>query len=105
MPVYQFWCKKCSLPFEHLCKFDDISKTKCPKCKSKRVQKQVSCPTVKFSNPKESSKWDSFDYRAGYLLDKAKAERRTAEEQSHMGQQPYSDINDISDMGEGIFDR
>jgi putative FmdB family regulatory protein len=103
MPVYQFTCKKCKTSFDHLCKFDEVNKTKCPKCKSKKLQKEVSCPTIKFTNPKESSKWDSFDYRAGYLMDAAKAERRTAEENSHVGAAPYVTTDDLAG-GEGIFD-
>ena len=42
-----------------------------------------------FGNPKESSKWDNFGYRAGHNMEKAKSERRVAESKSHMGTNPY----------------
>jgi hypothetical protein len=40
---------------------------------------------LSFTNPGESSKWESFSYRAGYNMDKAKTERRIAERTSKMG--------------------
>lgn len=104
MPLYQFFCKKCNHPFEELCSFETTSKIKCPKCK-KKAKREITAPRVQFSNPQDSSKWHtSFDYRASNLLESAKAERRSAEEKSHMGSSPYGNLDDISSMGEGIFD-
>lgn len=103
MPTYQFFCKKCDHRFDDLCKFDDVAKMKCPKCK-KKVKREMTAPGVNFANPRDSSKWHtSFDIRAGNLLESAKAERRAAEKKSHMGANPYTTIDDIS-KGEGIRD-
>ena len=44
-----------------------------------------------FAQPCESSKWDSFEYRAGYNMEKAQGERRNAESRSHMGANPMQD--------------
>ena len=46
---------------------------------------------VQFAQPWESSKWDSFEYRAGYNMVKAQQERRNAEARSHMGASPHID--------------
>lgn len=49
------------------------------------------------SDPRESSKWDNFGYRAGYLMEKAQKERQAAEEAAKGGQaNPYNEIDDIS---------
>jgi putative FmdB family regulatory protein len=40
MPNYDFICKKCNYEFEEYLSFDDDrSKLKCPKCKSKKVER------------------------------------------------------------------
>jgi putative FmdB family regulatory protein len=40
MPNYDFICKKCGCTFEEYLSFtDDRSKLKCPKCKSKKVER------------------------------------------------------------------
>jgi hypothetical protein len=44
-----------------------------------------------FAQPWESSKWDNFEYRAGYNMVKAQKERRNAEDKSHMGANPMRD--------------
>lgn len=106
MPIYVFRCKnkKCDAGvFEHLCKYEEIAQTRCPACNTKRVEQQLSTFNVAFTMPHESSKWDSFDYRAGYNMEKAKDLRRKAEETSHVGPTPYSNrINDLT-KGEGIL--
>lgn len=87
--MYQFVCKKCKNTFDELCSYEDnknnFPKVKCPACKSKKIEKEVSACSVSFTNPGSTSKWDSFSYRAGYNMDKAKTERRIAEKNSHMG--------------------
>lgn len=50
---------------------------------------------IKFTNPKDTSKFDNFGYRAGYNLEQAQDLRRKAEEASHMGNSPYKNIDDI----------
>jgi len=44
---------------------------------------------IQFAQPWESSKWDNFEYRAGYNMVKAQEERRRAETLSHVGASPY----------------
>lgn len=89
MPIYEFTCKKCKNNFEEMCTFKEAEKNfsgvSCPGCKSKRIKKLVSSCSVAFTNPGNTSKWDSFSYRAGYNMEKAKTERRVAEKTSHMG--------------------
>ena len=53
---------------------------------------------VQFAQPWESSKWDNFEYRAGYNMVKAQGERRNAEAGSHMGSTPMQDAEGF-DLG------
>lgn len=88
VPFYKFECKKCSHVYEDLIPYDETGKYSsviCPQCQSNKKNQLPALCAVKFTNPKDSSKWDSFTYRAGYLMDKAKEERREAEDKSHMG--------------------
>lgn len=57
----------------------------CEFCGSKSKEKVPSSFGTTFTSPGDSSKWDSFSYRAGYNMDKAKTERRIAERNSKMG--------------------
>lgn len=88
MPLYDFRCKKCDRVFDKLCSFADSKKVKC-ECGSKKVEKLISSFAVTFSNPTDTSKFDSFGYRAGFNMEKAKTERRVAGEKSHVGRNPY----------------
>jgi len=48
---------------------------------------------------------ERFDYRAGHFMEKAQAERRAAEEFSHVGADPYQRYPcDDSGCNEGITD-
>ena len=95
MPTYDFHCKKCDCYFEELCTWSESEKMKCHLCKSKKVERLIAgAPAAMFSNPKESSKWDNFEYRAGYNMDKAQGERRAAEA-VHKGKNPYKKIDDM----------
>lgn len=89
MPIYNFKCKKCEKIFEKICKMGDY-KAECI-CGSKKVEQLLTVPAVVFVNAKESSKYDNFSYKAGALMEKAKEERRFAEEHDHMGVNPYGD--------------
>jgi putative FmdB family regulatory protein len=112
MPHYDFQCKKCETVYDEIVSYDEKGKyptVKCPKCGSKKKDKLLSqIGGVMFSKPQESSKWDNFEYRAGYNMDKAQGERRAAEAASHMGANPYShsaaqiaaDINNDANYGE-----
>jgi putative FmdB family regulatory protein len=101
MPCYEFVCDKCSTRFENFVrKYDDTgvwADVVCPDCGSDEKKKVPSLPAAPmFTDPRASSKFDNFEYRAGWNLDKAKGERRVAEAKSHMGQTPYRTIDDVS---------
>lgn len=98
LPSYVFLCSKCENQYESLTNFDSTGKYKevsCPSCKSKKKKQQVTFANIKFTNPKDTSKFDNFGYRAGYNLEQAQDLRRKAEEASHMGNAPYNSIDDI----------
>lgn len=109
MPLFQFEClnASCDGKFEELCKFSEIDELSCPECNSKEIKRRVTVPALHFDIPQESSKWDNFEYRAEYNLEKAQKERRNAEMLSHMGEKPYleqervdlgtKDINSVQD--------
>ena len=44
MPIYDFMCKKCNKPFTLMLSLSEYEKGKfrCPKCKSTKVQQQIS---------------------------------------------------------------
>ena len=99
MPTYEFTCVKCKKAYSDLQSFDPTGKysdVKCPHCNSKRKRQGLTAAALKFANPKDTSKFDNFSYRAGYNLDKAQDERRPAEAASHMGTTPYMSHDDIS---------
>jgi putative FmdB family regulatory protein len=99
MPLYNFLCLKCNSQYETLTSFDVSGKyadVVCPTCNSKRKKQQVTSANLKFTNPKDTSKFDNFGYRAGYNLEQAQNLRREAESASHMGSMPYNSIDDIN---------
>lgn len=99
MPTYQFSCKKCKHEYETISNFDETGKysdVSCPACQSKSKVKMINSANIKFSNPKDTSKFDNFSYRAGYNLEQATDLRRRASEASHMGSDPYMPIDDIT---------
>lgn len=97
IPVYNFKCLKCACSYTELTSWDETEKykgVKCPNCKSKKKKRtfdyDISCA---FTNPKESSKWDNFSYRAGYNMETAQSDRRKAASKSHMGTNPYPNFS------------
>jgi len=99
MPSYVFTCLNCKKVYEDLQPFDPTGKYKdvrCPSCKSKKKKQGVTSANLKFTNPTDTSKFDNFEYRAGYNLEKAQNERRAAEQASHVGSEPYMGLDDIS---------
>ena len=100
LPTYSFLCKACEKPFTDLQPFDPKGKYSgvvCPFCKSKKKKMLPTIANLKFADPKDTSKWDNFSYRAGYNLEAAQDLRTAAEATSHMGTEPYSDgIDDIN---------
>ena len=107
MPLYEFECIDCTKIYEEFAKHDPKGKyrsVKCPHCGSKSKNRLMSSPSISFGDPKSSSKWDSFSYRAGHNLEKAKEERRYAESKSHMGSNPYGKNTDFDRFNEGVHD-
>jgi DNA-directed RNA polymerase subunit RPC12/RpoP len=100
MPSYCFQCGKCKKEYSDLVSFDPSGKykdTKCTSCGSKKKKMLPTAAKLKFSNPTDTSKFDNFSYRAGYNLEAAQDLRKSAEEVSHMGTDPYADrIDDIN---------
>jgi len=75
-------------------------KTEKPVKTWRRLQDNVS---IQFAQPWESSKWDSFEYRAGYNMMKAKRERMSAEAKSSVGSTPIQDYEQQA-LGSPGFD-
>jgi hypothetical protein len=59
--------------------------------------------SVQFAQPWESSKWDSFEYRAGYNMMKARRDRAAAESTSNVGSTPIQDYERQA-LGDPSFD-
>lgn len=99
MPTYNFECKNCNKIYESLACFDETGKyasVSCPSCNSKKKKKLLNDANIKFAQPKDTSKFDNFNYRAGYNLEQAQNLRRDAQSASHMGTDPYMPIDDIT---------
>jgi len=43
MPIYEYLCEKCDCQFEQIVSSSDKKPVVCPKCKSKKVKKCISC--------------------------------------------------------------
>lgn len=85
MPLYRFECVNCNKEYEALCGMGKEKSVECEFCGSKKKNKLITNCAITFAVPGESSKWESFSYRAGYNMDKAKKERMIAERNSKMG--------------------
>jgi DNA-directed RNA polymerase subunit RPC12/RpoP len=104
MPQYVFQCVKCKKNYEDLVlKFDETRKypdVKCPFCNSVRKKQLPTTPgAIIFTNPRGTSKGDNDSYVYGFNMDQAATERRTAEENSHMGADPYPVFQEDIDSG------
>jgi putative FmdB family regulatory protein len=105
MPTYAFECKKCTKVWEEVAEYDKTgkySKVSCPKCKSKSKNKLLTTCRFSFTNPVGTDVWNSeskgHDYRHNFNVDRpggVRDQRKNAKENSHMGSEPYSPINDI----------
>lgn len=101
MPNYRFQCNKCQHAYYELASWDESGKypdVQCPKCESfDKTQLVTACAAIVFTDPRGTSKGDSFSYVAGYNMAQAKEERRKAEEVSKGGVEcPYNPIDDVS---------
>jgi putative FmdB family regulatory protein len=92
MPTYEFQCEGCQCEYADLVPFDKTGvyeSVECPECGSHKKTKRFSVCAIKFANPRESSKWNNFSYRAGKTMEEAQETRRQAQEASHVGADPY----------------
>lgn len=102
MPLYEFECSDCGSEYEELVKHDKSGKyrsVKCPECGSSKKKKLVSLINHNFTNPEGTDKMNTHEYRYHHAVDKpggAREQRQMAEELSHMGSDPYPEIDDIS---------
>lgn len=102
MPTYDFLCGKCDQVYEEITPYDPkekYSKVVCPHCGSKKKKKLPSTCNFMFSNPEGTDRWNSdstgHDYRWKHKQKDVRAEREAAQQGSHMGDSPYSQINDL----------
>jgi putative FmdB family regulatory protein len=107
MPIYEFKCQSCGFIYDVFCnmsqKEEKVKKTKCEQCKSLEKEELVAAPFFKFSNPVGTDRWNSeskgHDYRHNFNMDRkggVRDQRKFAEENSHVGANPYNHIDDIS---------
>lgn len=103
IPTYEFRCKKCGKEYEVLTKYDKTGKypkIKCPECSSKSKEQLICGGNFSFSNPVGTDRWNSessgHDYRFKHKAPDVRKQREDAEKASHMGTNPYNDIDDIS---------
>ncbi|HEU4403345.1 MAG TPA: zinc ribbon domain-containing protein [Candidatus Polarisedimenticolia bacterium] len=58
MPLYEYECRKCHHRFERIQQYSEPLVTRCPKCKTGRVDKLPSAPAVQF----KGTGWYITDY-------------------------------------------
>jgi hypothetical protein len=100
--LYEFICQSCDKLYEELSPYDPTGfypHIVCPKCGSAAKEKKMSRVSVCGTQ----TRMGIFSYRAGHNMEKAKGERRAAEAASHMGQSPYTSIDDTP-LDTGIHD-
>jgi putative FmdB family regulatory protein len=103
MPRYDFECRKCGKVYEELAPYDKTNKypsVECPSCGSKSKKKLISICSFTFANPEGTDRYNnSHDYRYKHKINKeggVRDERAAAEAASHVGPNPYNNIDDIS---------
>lgn len=106
MPRYEFQCE-CGEVYDVWAKMadkdKDVKAAKCPSCSSKSKEEIMGTPSVKFSNPVGTDRWNSeskgHDYRYKYNMDKpggTRDQRSRATAASRVGAEPYRKIDDIA---------
>lgn len=107
MPRYEMMCDKCQEVYDVWSsmsrKDESVSEAACPSCGGKKKTEIMGCPSVAFSNPVGTDRWQSdskgHDYRFKYNMDKpggTRDQRKAAERASKVGKEPYRRIDDIS---------
>src|SRR5579872_7592225 len=94
MATYVFHCDACQLTFDELCSWSDRSKVVCKNCQGLVVGVVTAPKAIIFTNPRGTSKEDNFEYVAKYNHERAKGERRAAEQANKHGQ-VYNPIDDM----------
>jgi len=84
-------------------KDESVGRATCPSCGAAEKTEIVGCPSVSFSNPVGTDRWNSeskgHDYRFKYNMDKpggTRDQRAAAARASKVGAEPYRRIDDIS---------
>lgn len=103
MPFYEFKCLKCEAIYCEMASYDETGQYQdiiCPECGWNKKEKLLSLPNFNFANPVGTDRWNSMtsghDYRYKHNAPGIAEQRQNAEEQSHMGKEPYNPIDDIS---------
>jgi putative FmdB family regulatory protein len=60
MPVYTYSCQKCGVTFDRSQKFSDKPLTRCPECRTGRVKRVLTPPSIVF----KGSGWYATDHRS-----------------------------------------
>jgi len=102
VPLYEFECNKCDSGYTELAQYDESGEYEsviCPECGSSDKTKLLSACKHSFTNPEGTDKMNTHDYRAHHAIEKpggASDQRKNAEENSHMGSDPYPKIDDVN---------
>lgn len=110
MPSYDFACNACKLVFEATTPYDasgEYPAVKCSQCGSPDKIKLISGCSFRFGNPVGTDRWcDDFNghqYRFDYNKEYVANQRKFAEQNSHVGPNPYNQINDLDASGPDLF--
>lgn len=107
MPRYEMKCDGCGEVYDvwssMASKDSSVAAAECPSCKSAHKTELIGCPSVSFSNPVGTDRWNSeakgHDYRFKYKMDQPggpRHQRAAAARASKVGPSPYRKIDDIS---------
>jgi putative FmdB family regulatory protein len=107
MPIYEMICDGCGGAYDVWSsmskKEESVGGAVCPSCGSAEKTEIVGCPSVNFTNPVGTDRWNSestgHDYRFKHNMDKpggTRDQRTAAARASKVGAEPYRRIDDIS---------
>lgn len=101
MPTLVFECKKCKFCYEDLVDHDVTGKYKdvtCPECGSKRKNQLPTACNFIFAQPEGTKRFNNdHGYRFEHKKPSVIAQRENAMKKSHMGSNPYNNIDDTND--------
>ena len=104
MPFYDFKCSECDFVYCERSSYDETGVYEgviCPECGAEKKEKLFNTSiSFNFANPVGTDRWNSMtsghDYRYKHNAPDIAANRQNAEDQSHMGKEPYNPIDDVS---------